>query len=70
MKGCGEMINDEVVMREVSKIALEKVFQTCAEKARWAASVCPSDMSGRDALLAFADTIVSTNTKTFPAQNE
>lgn len=61
-------VNDEVVMRELTRISLEKAFQICAEKAKWAADECADDVSGRDALLSFSKAILSTNSKTWPAE--
>jgi hypothetical protein len=61
-------MNNEKLMREFAKVALEQALQSCSEKARWTADECPDDMSGRDALLAFAAAILSTNAKVWPAE--
>lgn len=60
-------VNDETVMRELTRLSLEKAFQVCSEKAKWAAEECPDGMSGRDALMAFSAAILSTNAKVWPA---
>lgn len=63
-------INDEAVMRVLTKMALEQAMQTLSEQARMAAEVCPDEMSGRDALLAFSRAVLSTNAKVWPAGGE
>ncbi len=63
-------VNDETVMRQLTALCLEQALQTCSEKAKWAAEICPDGISGRDALLAFSETILSTNAKVWPAGGE
>ena len=60
----------DAAMRMMTQIALERAFQICSEKAKWAAEECPDDMSGRDALRAFSKAILSTNARTWPAGGE
>lgn len=54
-------------MKAMAAVALEQAFQTVAEHALQFAASVPPDMSGRDAMLAFAQSILSTNARTFKA---
>jgi len=53
-------------MREMSRMAVEQATEAIAWHAQRFASQIPAEISGRDALLAFADSIRSTNAKQFP----
>ncbi len=56
-------VDDETVMRELSRISLEPATQSLADFARRFAEEVPRDMSGRDAMIAFANAIENTNGK-------
>lgn len=53
------------VMRELSRIALEKATESLAKLADEMAEKIPHDVSGKAALIIFADTIRNTNKKQF-----
>lgn len=57
--------NDEI-MRELTKLAIEQGTTILARQAREFAATLPGNISGRDALNAFADSIDSTNAKVYP----
>lgn len=56
--------NDEI-MRQMSKLALEKAMLTISNLARQHAAISKG-IDGEAALLAFADAMLSTNKKVFP----
>ena len=60
--------NDEI-MRQITKIALEKATQEIAEQARNFAKNMPEGVTAEFALNAFADAILSTNEKVWGNQD-
>lgn len=57
------------VMRELAKLALEQAMQTISQQARDMAKKTPPEISGREALNAFADAMLSTSKKTWPGRS-
>jgi hypothetical protein len=56
------------IMQQMAKIAMEQATTMFAEQAReFAALPGMDEVSGRDALLAFADAISTTNANVWPA---
>lgn len=58
---------DDEILKQLSAMALEKAFAICAEKALWMAENLPEGVSGREALVAYANAVSSTNAKTWPS---
>ena len=58
-------IHDEVVMRELSRIALQEATQTIAKRAREFSKGFANGGEGQMALRAFANAIESTNNAVF-----
>lgn len=56
-------VEDKVVMAELTKMALEQATQSIAAFARRFADEVPKELTAKQAMLAFASAIESTNRK-------
>lgn len=59
-------IPNDLLMKEMSKIAIEQATEMFAVMALKFSEAIPAHVSGRDALKAFAETIRETNEQSYP----
>jgi len=59
-------VDDKEVMTALTQMVMERMTQEIATKARIFSRTLPASISGADALVAFADSIESTNAKVWP----
>lgn len=59
-------VPNELIMKEMAKIAIEQATEMFAEMALNLSKTIPSDISGRQALEVFASTIRETNVQCYP----
>lgn len=57
---------DKDVMQIMAKLAIEQATSQIAKMAMECAESLPDGISGREALIVFAESILSTNEKVFP----
>jgi hypothetical protein len=62
-------VDDAEVMSRLTQMVMERMTQEIAKKAREFAANLPFPVTGPEALRAFADSIESTNAKTWPKGN-
>lgn len=60
--------SNDAVLKELSKLAMEQAMQTIAKMARDYAAKVPPGISAAESMLAFADAILSTNSKVWPKE--
>ncbi len=60
-----DRLPNDMIMRELTKAAFEQCTQMFAQKALEMSKIVPDDITGKEALVAFANAIYSTNSSIY-----